>query len=85
MRELNQDTAGVLARVKSGEEIDVTERGVVVARLVPAQAHPLADLIAAGVVHPPSVRGPLPRPIGPIRTDSEAGELLREMRDDERY
>jgi antitoxin (DNA-binding transcriptional repressor) of toxin-antitoxin stability system len=26
VRELNQDTAGVLARVKRGEEIDVTER-----------------------------------------------------------
>jgi prevent-host-death family protein len=49
IRELNQDTAGVLARVKRGEEIDVTERGVVIARLVPAQAHPLADLIAAWV------------------------------------
>lgn len=85
VRELNQDTAGVLARVKGGEEIDVTERGVVIARLVPAQAHPLADLIAAGVLHPPTRRDPLPRPTGPVETDLEAGELLREMRGDERF
>lgn len=85
MRELNQDTAGVLARVKQGEEIDVTERGVVIARLVPAQSHPLADLVAAGVVRLPTRHGPVPRPGGPVRTAEEAGELLRAMRDDERY
>ena len=85
VRELNQDTAGVLARVKRGEELDVTERGVVIARLVPAQAHPLADLIAAGTLHPATRRGPVPRPAGPVRTDSEAGAVLREMRDDERF
>ena len=85
VRELNQDTAGVLARVKAGEEIDVTERGVVIARLIPAQAHPLADLIAAGVLRPPARRDPPPRPSGPVRTDAEAGETLRAMRDDERF
>lgn len=85
VRELNQDTAGVLARVKRGEEIDVTERGVVIARLVPAQAHPLADLVAAGSLRLPTRRGRLPRPAGPVRTGDEAGELLRAMRDDERY
>jgi prevent-host-death family protein len=37
VRELNQNTAGVLARVKQGEEIDITERGAVVARLLPAR------------------------------------------------
>ncbi len=38
IRMLNQETARVLARVKQGEEIEITERGVVVARLVPARA-----------------------------------------------
>ncbi|MGH3538880.1 MAG: type II toxin-antitoxin system Phd/YefM family antitoxin, partial [Pseudonocardiaceae bacterium] len=42
VRELNQNTAGVLARVKRGEELDITERGAIIARLVPAQPHPLA-------------------------------------------
>lgn len=84
VRELNQNTAGVLARVKGGEEIDVTERGTVVARLVPAQRDALASLVATGRLRPPTARGPVPRPSGPVRTDHEAGALLRELRD-ERY
>lgn len=85
MRELNQNTAGVLARVKSGEQIDITERGAVIARLVPAQVNPLAELIASGKLRPASVGGPVPRPTGPVRADNEAGELMRRLRDDERY
>ncbi|MBA3741508.1 type II toxin-antitoxin system Phd/YefM family antitoxin [Sporichthya sp.] len=85
VRELNQNTAGVLARVKRGESINVTERGVVIARLVPAQPHPLAELIASGRLHPATIGGPAPRPVGPVRDTDEAGELLRQLRDDERY
>jgi prevent-host-death family protein len=86
VRELNQNTAGVLARVKRGEHIDITERGAVVARLVPAQGHPLGELIGSGKLRPAAIRsGPAPRPRGPVRTDQEAGDLLRQLRDDERY
>lgn len=85
VRELNQNTAGVLARVKRGEEIDITERGRVIARLVPAQTHPLADLITSGKLRPPTVHGPVPRPSGPVRIDNEAGDLVRKLRDEERY
>ncbi|MDT7583427.1 MAG: hypothetical protein QOE32_977 [Pseudonocardiales bacterium] len=85
VRELNQNTAGVLARVKRGEQIDITERGAVVARLIPAQDHPLADMINSGKLHPATLDGPAPRPSGPVNTEDEAGELLRTLRDDERY
>lgn len=85
IRELNQNTAGVLARVKHGEEIDITERGAVVARLVPTQPSPVADLITSGKLHPATIGGPLPRPTGPVRHDREAGELMRELREDERF
>ncbi len=85
VRVLNQDTATVLARVKRGEEIDITERGVVIARIVPAAPSPFADLVAAGKVRMPRASGPMPRPRGPVRTDHEAGELVSEMRDEERY
>ncbi|AEK47825.1 type II toxin-antitoxin system Phd/YefM family antitoxin [Amycolatopsis mediterranei] len=85
VRELNQDTAGVLARVKAGEDVEITERGTVIARIVPAQPSPVSALIASGKLHPASVNGPMPRPHGPVRTDLEAGELVRELRDDERY
>ena len=85
VRELNQNTAGVLARVKQGEEIDITERGAVIARLLPAQAHPLSELIASGRLHPATLTGSAPRPGGPMHTDHEAGQLLSELRDTERY
>lgn len=85
VRELNQNTAGVLARVKRGEEIEITERGAIIARLVPAQPRPLADLIASGKLRSATTSGPVPRPGGPVRVDHEAGELLRELRDEERY
>lgn len=84
VRELNQNTAGVLARVKGGEAIDITERGTVVARLVPAKPHPLAELVRSGKLRPASVTGPAPRPTGDVHTDHEAGALLSEMRDAER-
>lgn len=85
VRQLNQDTAGVLARVKRGEEIDVTERGVVIARLVPAQGHPLAGLVATGRLSLPTLRGPSPRPTGPVRTDVDSASVVEAMRDDERF
>jgi prevent-host-death family protein len=85
VRELNQNTAGVLARVKRGEQIDITERGVVVARLVPSEANPLAAMISAGRLRPATLSGPAPRPSGPIKTDHESGQVLRELRDSERY
>lgn len=85
MRELNQNTAGVLARVKDGEPIDITERGTVIARIVPAREHPLADLIRSGKLIPATTFGPTPRPTGALHTDQEAGALVRDMRDAERY
>ena len=85
VRTLNQDTAGVLARVKRGESIEITERGVVIARIVPAEASPAARLVATGHLRMPTIEGPLPRPRGSVRTTNESGELLSELRGDERY
>jgi prevent-host-death family protein len=85
VRELNQNTAGVLARVKRGERIEITERGVVIARLMPAQHNPLAEMISTGRLRPATLSGPAPRPSGPVHTDNEAGQLLCELRDAERY
>lgn len=75
----------MLARVKRGEEINITERGVVIARLVPAEPSRVAHLAAGGKLRLPAVSGRMPRPKGPIRTDFESGELIRQMRDEERY
>ena len=85
IRMLNQETARVLARVKHGEEIDITERGVVVARLVPAESSPTAWLFATGSFRPARLTRAFSRPKGEVRTDHEAGALLEQMRDEERY
>ena len=85
IRTLNQETSKVLARVKRGEEITLTERGEVIARIVPASAGPLDALISAGRVQPATLRGPAPRPAVPMHGGLDAGTLLRRMRDEERY
>jgi prevent-host-death family protein len=82
---LNQETSKVLARVKRGEEIILTERGEVIARIIPASAGPLDALISTGRVLPATVRGPAPRPTIPMRGGLDAGMLLQRMRAEERH
>lgn len=82
---LNQETSKVLARVKRGEEITLTERGEVIARIIPASAGPLDALISTGTVQPATVHGPAPRPTIPMRGGPDAGALLERMRGEERY
>lgn len=85
IRTLNQETSKVLARVKRGEEITLTERGEVIARIVPASSGPLDSLISDGRVQPATVHGPAPRPTIPIRGGPDAGTLLERMRAEEPY
>jgi prevent-host-death family protein len=82
---LIQETSKVLARVKRGEEVTITERGEVIARIVPASAGPLDALISTGRVQPATARGPAPRPAVPMHGNLDAGELLERMRAEERY
>ena len=82
IRQLNQDTAGVLARVKAGERLAVTERARVVAYLTPAAPPELAALVASGRVRAPTLSGLPPRPRGAVQHDDEAGALLSEQRED---
>ena len=81
MSELKKDAAGV----EGVEPNDINERAAVTAPIVPAQTHPLAELLRTGKVVPATIFGPAPRPAGPVHIDDEAGALLRDMRDDERY
>lgn len=85
IRVLNQETSKVLARVKRGEEITLTERGEVIARIIPASAGPLDALISSGRVQPATVHGPAPRPTIPKRDGLDAGTLLERLRSEERY
>ena len=85
IRLLNQDTAGVLARVAQGESMEITNRGKPIARLVPIAANPMAELIASGLVLPPTITGPIPMPTTPAETGPEGGHLISSLRDEERW
>jgi prevent-host-death family protein len=87
VRELNQNTSQVLARVSGGETIEITDRGHPVARLVPVgdDAPALARLVASGRATAPTSAGPIPLPpvLGDTSIDSAAE--LAAMRDEERW
>jgi prevent-host-death family protein len=85
IRNLNQDTASVLARVERGEVVEITNRGRPIARIVPIGVDTMADLIAAGVVVPPTVTGPVPMPTVPAEPGADAGQLVSDLRDEERW
>jgi len=85
IRVLNQDTAGVLARVERGEVMEITNRGRPIARIVPIGADSLADLVASGVVLPPTIMGPIPMPDVAAPPESESGALMSMLRDEERW
>lgn len=86
VRTLNQDTAGVLARVERGETVEITRRGRVVGLLVPpGSAGELDDWITAGRVVPATDGRPFTAPSGLAATGTEAGELIRALRDEERW
>jgi prevent-host-death family protein len=84
MRELSQRTARVLALVRDGETVEITDRGKVVARIVPAADDRYAQLVAAGIIRPAT------RPFDPARlpeaapgdTAHSTGEWLAELRGD---
>jgi prevent-host-death family protein len=87
VRELNQNTSQVLARVSGGETIEVTDRGRPVARLVPVRTDQsaLARLVSTGRAVPPTTTGPIPVP--PVLGDP-AVDVAAEMaaaRDEERW
>lgn len=84
MSQLNQDTAGVLARVSRGETLEVTNRGQAVARIGPAETDELSDLIAAGWVTPATLHGPIPMPTFVVEGDSVSA-ALHQMREEERW
>jgi prevent-host-death family protein len=86
VRVLNQDTASVLARVEHGETIEITRHGKVIGRIVPAISGELDDWIATGRATPATITGPIPMPTHKAAPSAEeAGELLRRLRDEERW
>lgn len=94
IRDLSHQTSQVLRRVKAGETIEVTERGKVIGRIVPASpADALRDrLIAEGRMKPAtgdreSFLRDLRRRLAtePIDETSSGTAALLAMREEERY
>jgi prevent-host-death family protein len=87
VRELRQNLSVYLDRVKRGEALTVTEHGAAVAILRPLsrESTVIERLIAEGVARPAtrSIRD-IPRPLL-LKMDKPLSEILREMRDEERY
>jgi len=88
LRELRHNTSEVLARVRRGETVDVTEYGRLVARIVPVEERepaPVLDRLAAAGRLRPAVRpGYRPRML-PGTGTNELGEALAALRDEERW
>lgn len=85
VRELNQDTAGVLARVERGETLEITRHQRIIARLVPVLHAEIDDLVAAGRMIPPTESTGWTAPVGSAPSGPSAGELMRQLRDEECY
>jgi prevent-host-death family protein len=88
MRELRHRTGEVLARVRRGETIDITEYGRLIARIVPVTeraAVPVLDRLAAeGRLRPAARPGYRPRMRAGDGT-RRLTEALAELREEERY
>jgi len=82
VRELRQNASRYLERVRAGETIEVSVRGRVVARLVPALEHPWDALVGAGRVRRAS-DAPL-TDVAPVGGDVALSRELEAQRADER-
>jgi prevent-host-death family protein len=90
IRELRQHASAWVDLAEKGHIVDITNRGRLVARLVPATQpeSPLEKLIAAGILREPEDPGDLldiePAPPVPPGQPTATGILLQ-MREEERY
>lgn len=87
VRELRQNASALLRRVLAGESIEITQRGVPVAMLVPVPGEDdvVERLVAQGLATP--AKGnltDLPPPLKPRPGTMLPSEALAELRADER-
>ena len=75
----------MLARVQRGETVVITDHGKSIARIVPVNAGhgELDDLVAAGRVIPAIDHTPFAMPTMKAPPGLDAGELIRQLRDEE--
>ena len=83
VRELRQHASRYLALVAQGQQIEVTDRGRPVARLVPVRGSTWDDLILAGMLVPPREDVDIADE-DPVDYGVEASATLQAMREIER-
>jgi prevent-host-death family protein len=83
LRELRQNASQYIARVARGETVEVTQRGRLVARIVPAGDDSWEDLILRGEVIPAESPGDL-LDEAPADYGFDASTELQRLRADER-
>ncbi len=84
IRELQQHATAVIARAKAGESVDVTERGRLVARLVPVVERSWLDsLVDAGQLRA-ARRGVAELQAALVVDGPSAGDILASMRAEDR-
>jgi prevent-host-death family protein len=88
LRELRHNTSEVLARVRHGETVDITDHGRLVARIVPVgerEPAPVLDrLVDAGRARLAVRPGYRPR-MRPGDGTDRLGDTLADLRDQERW
>jgi prevent-host-death family protein len=85
VRELNQHTSAVLARVAGGESLEITVSGRSIARLVPIQggrSSVVDKLISRGRLVPAMDPSPFTMPAGPVGSEPDSTEVISELRED---
>ncbi|MEU8226988.1 type II toxin-antitoxin system prevent-host-death family antitoxin [Kribbella sp. NPDC048915] len=84
VRELNQHTSAVLARVANGETLEITVSGRPAARLVPIDddTSVRADLIRRGRLIPASNPGPLRLPPGEVDKTVDSTDIISDLREE---
>jgi prevent-host-death family protein len=84
VRELRQNASRYLDRVKAGETVEVTERGLLIALLTPASPATTARerLIREGKIIPATRPWYLPEPVDPLPGRPTASEALEEQREE---
>lgn len=82
--ELRAHLAEWITRVRDGEEVVVTDRGIPVIRLVPVDSAPILErLIEAGVIgRPRTTQRPLARDIQRVKARGSVSELVSKQRGD---
>jgi prevent-host-death family protein len=88
LRELHLQTSEIMARVRRGETVEVTDRGQPVAQIVPINARPLsptlARLAASGRLRLARRPGHRPRML-PGDGTNRLSDALQALRDEERW